>query len=293
MSKPEFTNQMDLRAMSYDELMGSVRVEFLEGLKATGARTLILLKEGPAAKAESVRVFDSMEMRRRGVEVPPDETIVLELLIYDGSLCFSWRVFIRKPSDAGVLAQILRELPEPVRRDLESHLAHTTRSMRRFGAPMLEAAQGCITMANVIDAVRKGQTAAEAEAPLAARLRFPRSHERLRQEATRDPVFLFQSRQIWWAPVSELSWDSDADVMRYAEHTYDAGSIVSVEVALAHGWAFEWWRTETVFASREDGEEWGKKKAYNYPDGWRVYCVAAEGDMIDVLAEATMGGRYG
>lgn len=43
------------------------------------------------------------------------------------------------------------------------------------------------------------------------------------------------------------------------------------------------WETEWVFFTREEGEEWGRDHAYNYPRGWRVFCVSALGELADVL----------
>lgn len=43
------------------------------------------------------------------------------------------------------------------------------------------------------------------------------------------------------------------------------------------------WETEWVFFTREEGEEWGRAHAYNYPRGWRVFCVSAIGELADVL----------
>lgn len=43
------------------------------------------------------------------------------------------------------------------------------------------------------------------------------------------------------------------------------------------------WDTECVFYSREEGELFGNKFAYNYRSGWRVYCVPCGGVLQDLL----------
>lgn len=45
----------------------------------------------------------------------------------------------------------------------------------------------------------------------------------------------------------------------------------------------EWWETELVFLSREEGEEYGKEHEYNYKDGWRVYCVPCQGLLEELI----------
>ncbi len=46
------------------------------------------------------------------------------------------------------------------------------------------------------------------------------------------------------------------------------------------------WDTEMVFWSREEGEAYGKRRDYNYRDGWRVYCVCANDTLAALLKEA-------
>lgn len=127
---------------------------------------------------------------------------------------------------------------------------------------------------------------------------YPRTHDRLRREATRDPVFLFQQRRTWWSWQDHYEWDGDDEVYRYTtdddlvHDAAEAGQVVELKTALEAGWAIQWWETVTVFATREEAEAHGQARAYRYPDGWRVYCVHAEGDLVHALAAATEGGRY-
>lgn len=44
------------------------------------------------------------------------------------------------------------------------------------------------------------------------------------------------------------------------------------------------WRTETVFASREEGEAWAKAREYRWRH-WMIYAVPAEGELAEFLKE--------
>ncbi len=79
-----------------------------------------------------------------------------------------------------------------------------------------------------------------------------RTHEALRRECTRDPIFLGQKR---------------------------------VPVKGAQDETFEW-QTLEVFTTRSDGEDW-----HGEGSTMRIYCVPAGWDMETVLAEMTVGGR--
>lgn len=124
--------------------------------------------------------------------------------------------------------------------------------------------------------------------PRDERIRFRRTHDTLRLDITRDPIFLFQRKKVIWTADTGCHWDSDRECL------LDENDVEITDAqALERGLAVETWETETVFLTREDGEEWGRAHAYNYPSGWRIYCVAAKGDLVHVLADATVEGRYG
>ena len=102
------------------------------------------------------------------------------------------------------------------------------------------------------------------------------------EEATRDPVFLFQYKEIRVINLpdnivysSELCAFVDTDNKRHNKE-------ISKKELLEHdnnGYpcAVILWHTERVFATREEGDIYGKQRHYNFPEGWRVYCVPAEG----------------
>lgn len=117
---------------------------------------------------------------------------------------------------------------------------------------------------------------------------YPRTHDRLARECTRDPIFLFQERRpVWAGDSSPLEYDHDEECF-----VDEDGAELTTDQAIKRGAGVWVWNTITVFLTRAEGEDFGKATAHRYPDGWRVYCVAAEGALIDVLAGATEGGRY-
>lgn len=119
-------------------------------------------------------------------------------------------------------------------------------------------------------------------------MKYPRTHDTLARECTRDPIFLFQERRaVWFGDASLVKYDHDQECF-----VDDDGNELTAEQAVESGAGAWTWTTTTVFLTRAEGEAFGNATAYRYEHGWRVYCVAAEGDMIDVLASATEGGRY-
>ena len=122
-------------------------------------------------------------------------------------------------------------------------------------------------------------------------LRYPRTHETLRRDCTTDPIYLFQRRRLAWsaAGVASMGWKYDHEQERMVD---DKGRHVTDEKAIEAECATVYWDTERVFLTREEGDDYGTGRAYNYPGGWRVYCVPASGDLVQVLADVTEGGRY-
>lgn len=72
-------------------------------------------------------------------------------------------------------------------------------------------------------------------------------------EATRDPIFLFQWKKI----LADDDFNEDV------------------------------WETDSVFFTREEGERFGRNHAYRWPNGWRVYCVPANGVLAELLRKLT------
>lgn len=91
------------------------------------------------------------------------------------------------------------------------------------------------------------------------------------QEMTRDPIFLLQRKERY---VSTLCND------QHREQFEDDGEYEPCDECITY------WRTESVWLSREQGEAYGEAHAYNYRYGWRVYCLCAEGELAVLLRNA-------
>lgn len=107
-------------------------------------------------------------------------------------------------------------------------------------------------------------------------------------ECTRDPIFLLQSRRWHVGPEGlppDVVWDADAtDFRRVSPKDPDDAYLTMSAIAEEFPSSVrEEWRTERVFFTREEGDSYGKARAYNYPEGWRVYCVCAEGQLAELL----------
>ena len=49
------------------------------------------------------------------------------------------------------------------------------------------------------------------------------------------------------------------------------------------------WEPERVFLTRQEGEDWAKRREYRW-DCWKVYCVCAEGELAKVLNDLPEAG---
>jgi hypothetical protein len=152
--------------------------------------------------------------------------------------------------------------------------------------------------------------------------RFEAHRKRCEQESTRDVIFLFQVRR-WQLTVDIDGLDHDGeslyvtdwpwkepqygptppwtkwpkecdDVPEWVRPFVDGDGVVSMSQefyaeAATHeadnGWplAYAEWRTESVWLDREEAEKYGNARSYNYPDGWKVYGVPAEGELAKML----------
>jgi hypothetical protein len=110
-------------------------------------------------------------------------------------------------------------------------------------------------------------------------------------EITRDPVYLFQRRRLQLISLPdgytmedcETILDGNGECVTLKE-MFDGGHIAGeFDVPCV----IEEWVTELVFFTRDAGERYGEAKAYNYPDGWRVYCVPAHGELAELLKSVT------
>ena len=110
-------------------------------------------------------------------------------------------------------------------------------------------------------------------------------------EATRDPIFLLQFRtiRIHDLPVDH-TYDDDTETIRTFEGEDNRKFEYSIrEYAEAFSdCVFEDWRTESVWFTRSEAVAWMESHAYRWPDGMRVYCVCAEGELAAILKDHSL-----
>lgn len=102
------------------------------------------------------------------------------------------------------------------------------------------------------------------------------------KEATRDPIFLFQYRRWVMSPALDLEdfgykVDDDGNV------TDEFGEEVTNQELAEQEIFVETWETDRVFGTREESDAYGKRRGYDFPEGWRTFCVCAEGKLAELL----------
>ena len=97
------------------------------------------------------------------------------------------------------------------------------------------------------------------------------------KEGTRDPIFLFQIRDVHPNQECRAEYDNDGEYM------YDPDTKISLDDddLIRRDWAVAVWRTENVFLTREEGEFYGERTKHRNGKGrkgidWMVYCCALE-----------------
>lgn len=102
------------------------------------------------------------------------------------------------------------------------------------------------------------------------------------KESTRDPIFLFQFRR--WVCSPAIDWgDFDLKLGEEGEVYDEDGNEVSEERLADMEIYVETWVSEHVFATREEGDAYGRRHGHDYQSGWRTYCVCAEGKLAELL----------
>lgn len=128
-------------------------------------------------------------------------------------------------------------------------------------------------------------------------------------DCTRDPIYLLQIANRQWTQIPDgletdgeswyvsdksdledwilpfIEWDKDDPECGYlsmSEEIYKEAEDMTND----HGWPLVYteWRTESVFLTRGEGEEYAKARSYRW-DKWRVYCVCCEGTLAKILNE--------
>lgn len=88
--------------------------------------------------------------------------------------------------------------------------------------------------------------------------------------ATRDVVFILQS--------ATKHWSEDCRLAHIEEATKDDFSEWSpCDMCLTT------WYPRGIWLTRAEAEAYGKSREYNYPQGWRVYGLCAEGSLAKLL----------
>lgn len=100
-------------------------------------------------------------------------------------------------------------------------------------------------------------------------------------ESTESPIFLFQSKS------KVPSFDCANAHMLADQARYDQEIALGRdgdELPRTYCSSCETvWRTERVFLTRKEGEDYGTRRSYDYTDGWRVYCVPCAGQLAKLL----------
>jgi hypothetical protein len=122
-----------------------------------------------------------------------------------------------------------------------------------------------------------------------ATIERPSYAERCSREATRSVIFLLQVRRfvLTGGLPSDMEHDGDGGVRHSTERDED-GDPKQVTLAYLHReygseYVIEQWNTERVFLSREEADDWAKRRAYRWSDGYRVYGVPCEGELAELI----------
>jgi hypothetical protein len=121
-------------------------------------------------------------------------------------------------------------------------------------------------------------------------------------EATSAPIFLFQRRKwiVTGVPDGYDFFDEgivaavDDDGNPKMTEDGDYAEVLSEEQLAEHNYgdwdvpcAIETWEVDRVFLTRQEAEEYGNARAYNYRDGWRVYSVNCVGELAQALRDGS------
>ena len=115
----------------------------------------------------------------------------------------------------------------------------------------------------------------------------PLWRDRSRQEATRDVIFILQ-RPEYLLTCEPEGWKLVDDGFLESE---DGKKTISPKEAYELKLENEYggnavilnWLPDRVFLSREEAESWVAQRIYNYSEGYRIYGLPCEGDLVKVL----------
>lgn len=107
-------------------------------------------------------------------------------------------------------------------------------------------------------------------------------------KAPRTPIFLFQSATV--VPCDPKYWDCAQDFRDGNGCPGEGCSNPELDTHLIdQGVATRDWVTESVWLTRREAEAYGRDNERGYPEGWRVYAVCAEGELVDALRDGSEG----
>ena len=105
--------------------------------------------------------------------------------------------------------------------------------------------------------------------------------DRCREEMTRNVIFLLQRcRRVYHTLPDSIELVEGAFVGGHGTQLREQDVL---QLCVPGENYHEWWDTESVWLDRETAEHHAKAQAYNYPVGWRVYGVPAEGQLATLL----------
>jgi len=112
-------------------------------------------------------------------------------------------------------------------------------------------------------------------------------------EATRDPIWVVESRKILPRPDCSWEWCTECEgFYRHAEDTCPHGEEGALDAAEAHrrdseSFYVTWRGSGAIFLDRDTAETWVSRRPHHYPDGARVFCfaLAMESPLREILNE--------
>jgi hypothetical protein len=124
------------------------------------------------------------------------------------------------------------------------------------------------------------------------------------QDCTRDPIYLLQVGTRQWTAMpdgvccdGDFMWVDDMEALPNWIRPFvdDDDETINTNKRFwqyaeanenEHGWPLVYieWRTEAVFLTRQEAEDWVKAREHNYPIA-KVYCVPCNGKLAEILSD--------
>lgn len=119
------------------------------------------------------------------------------------------------------------------------------------------------------------------------------------KESTRDPIFLFQTLDYGcseqdYSAMEDLGWHCDEGWYTEDPEKNPDADQVTAQMMADHDIGTKHWYTQNVFFSREEAVRHGERRPYAWGlegEGWRVFCVCAEGELAKILVNHERDAR--